>query len=66
MIAAIQCRQCGSPVPHDREEWATPMCHKCLPPIGAKRTMADALNDLAPSAYIVGYSALFGTTERKK
>jgi hypothetical protein len=42
------------------------MCHACLPPIGTKRTMAEAINAIAPSAYIVDYSALFGTTERKK
>ena len=65
MTAAIQCRQCGDPVPPDREGWATPMCYGCLPPIGTKRAMAEALDSLAPSAYIVDYSALFGTPERK-
>ena len=64
MSAAIQCRQCGEPVPHDREGWATPMCYGCLSPI--KGDMRGAVEVMAPSAYIVGYSTLLGTTERKK
>ncbi len=40
MNKPVQCRQCGEPVPHDREEWATPMCYGCLPPIGTRRAMA--------------------------
>ena len=40
VTAPVLCRQCGDPVPPDREGWATPMCHKCLPPIGTKRARA--------------------------
>ena len=75
-----QCRQCGEPVPHDREEWATPMCHVCLPPIGAKRAasvlalgrtaMVALLASERPSPHPEGSSAepavaVPGGTERK-
>lgn len=79
MTAPVLCRQCGDPVPPDRAEWATPMCHKCLRPIGGvgeplakrgsygtNRTMTDAVNSLAPTALAVDYHALFGTQEKKQ